>query len=217
MVAIPARNNLVQTGPEDPLPYYFRPLVGHLYHARLRMVLALLGDDHRDRVLELGYGSGILAPELQHRFDTVVGVDTHSMGAAVARALARELVSLRPVVGEALRLPVRDNSFDAVVAVSVLEHIDRVDDAVVEIRRILKPGGVAACGFPVSSLLMTMLFRALGWRDTEGHHVSLAQDIVAALERRLHLERVATLPPAVPVGACLCVACRARGRPEDGS
>lgn len=43
---------------------------------------------------------------------------------------------------------VRDCMFDAVFVSGVLEHIDRVEDAVAEIWRVTRPGGVAIVGVP---------------------------------------------------------------------
>ena len=46
------------------------------------------------------------------------------------------------VVGDTQRLPFCDGTFDAVVAMSILEHVPRPWDAVEEIRRVLAPRGL---------------------------------------------------------------------------
>jgi ubiquinone/menaquinone biosynthesis C-methylase UbiE len=43
--------------------------------------------------------------------------------------------------GDAVALPVRAESFDAVVACLVLQHIERPEDAIAEAARALRPGG----------------------------------------------------------------------------
>lgn len=46
------------------------------------------------------------------------------------------------VVGDAQNLPFRDSSIDAVVAMSILEHVPQPWNAVDEIHRVLKPEGL---------------------------------------------------------------------------
>ncbi len=46
------------------------------------------------------------------------------------------------VVGDTQRLPFCDGTFDAVVAMSILEHVPRPWDAIEEIRRVLAPRGL---------------------------------------------------------------------------
>jgi len=46
------------------------------------------------------------------------------------------------LVGNALRIPVVDNSVDGVINTGVLEHVEDVDQVIKEIHRILKPNGV---------------------------------------------------------------------------
>ena len=50
--------------------------------------------------------------------------------------------------GDIKSLPFEDNLYDAVICSEVLEHLESLDDAVSEIVRVLKPGGVLAVSVP---------------------------------------------------------------------
>lgn len=52
------------------------------------------------------------------------------------------------VIGVGERLPFKDNSFDAVVSVAVLEHVRDPFICAQEISRVLKPGGELYCSVP---------------------------------------------------------------------
>ncbi len=52
------------------------------------------------------------------------------------------------VVGDIHAIPLSENSVDGVICRSVLEHVERPWDAVREIHRILKPGGLAFIQVP---------------------------------------------------------------------
>jgi ubiquinone/menaquinone biosynthesis C-methylase UbiE len=51
-------------------------------------------------------------------------------------------------VADALSLPFADDSFDKIICSEVLEHIPDYRSALVEIRRVLKPGGILAASVP---------------------------------------------------------------------
>jgi ubiquinone/menaquinone biosynthesis C-methylase UbiE len=52
------------------------------------------------------------------------------------------------IVGDIHRIPLADNSVDGVMCRSVLEHVERPADAVKEMHRILRPGGLAFIQVP---------------------------------------------------------------------
>ena len=62
-----------------------------------------------------------------------------------------ELYGVRPrLCGRAEYLPFRDSSLDSVICAEVLEHLERPQECISEIKRILKPGGAAYITVPQS-------------------------------------------------------------------
>jgi SAM-dependent methyltransferase len=94
-------------------------------------------------VLDYGCGHGMAAVVLARRGAHVTGFDLSGDYVAEARrrAAANE-VSVDFVQADGHALPFADASFDAVWGNAVLHHLD-LPVAAAEIRRVLKPGGVA--------------------------------------------------------------------------
>ena len=95
------------------------------------------------RVLDLGCAGGFMAEALARRGAEVTGIDPAEQAIAAARAHARDgglEISYDVGVGEAL--PYADGSFDAVVCVDVLEHVQDLDQVLAEVARCLPPGGM---------------------------------------------------------------------------
>jgi ubiquinone/menaquinone biosynthesis C-methylase UbiE len=114
-----------------------RSIAGDDY--RLRGILETLGPVDGLRILDLGCGKGRFARALSEKGARVVGMDLSS-------AMLAESTCVDRVRATARRLPFRAGSFDAVVAVEVLEHLDPRSRGVVleEARRVLRPGGALA-------------------------------------------------------------------------
>ncbi|WP_225731491.1 MULTISPECIES: class I SAM-dependent methyltransferase [unclassified Nocardia] len=102
-----------------------------------RILGELLGSrEEADTCLDIGCGTGIYAARMHELGWRPLGVDLS------ARMLAYAAPRLPVVCGDAKRLPFRDNSIPA--AVAIMTHTDMPDYPAVlgEVRRILRPGGI---------------------------------------------------------------------------
>jgi ubiquinone/menaquinone biosynthesis C-methylase UbiE/catechol 2,3-dioxygenase-like lactoylglutathione lyase family enzyme len=121
--------------------YGARTTRGHWQRARLEAAVRLVGDGPGS-LLEVGVGSGRLLARLAERGWEATGIDA----APRMIELARERVpEARLEVARAEELPFEDASFDAVVAVGVLEYGD-LEASLGELARVLRPGGRAVVG-----------------------------------------------------------------------
>lgn len=199
---LPPRGALAPNNDVDPLKYYYLPVVGRVFVARIDLGLGLL-DGRYGRLLEIGFGSGLLLPTLRRVADRLDGVDLASDPAAVRAALGRLGVTVDELVrGDACALPFEDGRYDAVVAFSILEHLraPELERAVAEVHRVLAPGGRFLVGCPAVHKGMNLAFAAIGFRGIEAHHFSGIGDVLAAAAPRFEVEKRATLPRGVPLG-----------------
>lgn len=160
---LPKREEIEKSHEDDPLDFYYYPFTGWVYRRRLAMGLTLLGEGPFGQLLEIGYGSGILLPELARRAREVHGVDLHDRGEPVERMFRAHGLAVTLRRGDIYALPYGDGSFEGMVCLSLLEHLKELDRACAEIRRVLAPGGVAIFGFPVRNAITTAFFRAVGY------------------------------------------------------
>jgi SAM-dependent methyltransferase len=94
------------------------------------------------RILELGCGAGMPMTRALSADYAVVGIEISANQLALARTNAPAAMLLR---GDMTRLPFRDASFDGAAAFYSMTHVPRGQhgDLLSEIRRVLRPGGLA--------------------------------------------------------------------------
>jgi len=103
-----------------------------------RLALMVRYIEPGENVLELCCGPGILGKLLVEKGAKVTGTDFSQVALDRAKAKGLDTYKVDP---DHEKLPFNDNSFDAVVSNSSLEHIFFPEKAVQEGMRVLKPGG----------------------------------------------------------------------------
>lgn len=94
-------------------------------------------------VLDLGCAGGFMAEAITRKGARVTGIDPAARAIAAAQAHAEAGgLQIRYDTGVGEALPYDDASFDAVVCVDVLEHVEDLGQVVSEVSRVLRPGGM---------------------------------------------------------------------------
>ncbi|NNH73320.1 class I SAM-dependent methyltransferase [Nocardia uniformis] len=116
-----------------------------------------LGIGPGTKVIDVGCGAGRHSFEAYRRGADIVAFDQNAGDLADVQTLfeamaevgeAPDYAKAETVRGDALDLPYGDGAFDVVIASEILEHIPRDGQAINELARVLKPGGVLAVTVP---------------------------------------------------------------------
>lgn len=132
------------------------------YRVRRELVHDLLkkhsGGQTDMHLVDIGCGTGALTKELE-QYGDCVGIDLSPQ--AVAFCNSRGVRNVR--VGHAEKTDCLPNSIDAVICLDVLEHLPDDTKGIAEIKRILKPGGIAIIFVPTFMSLWSVT-------DEVSHH-----------------------------------------------
>lgn len=161
---------------EDPIRFYYWPFFGRLYRRRVEM--ALYECRGGERVLEVGFGTGLSFLNLSRKYQEVHGLDLTADIQEVQEVFRKHQIKPQLKNGDVVDLPYADGMFDTVLLISILEHLDpdQLEKAFQEIERVLKPSGQMVYGVPVERPLMVVAFRLLGV-DIREHHYSTHREV----------------------------------------
>jgi ubiquinone/menaquinone biosynthesis C-methylase UbiE len=110
-------------------------------HEPARDLVAMVAPSAGARVLDVGTGTGVAA-ELA---STTVGPKGGVVGIDVSTGMLEVARRVRPTVpvvaAEAIDLPFRDGTFEVTLGNFVLAHFTKVETALFDILRVLRPGG----------------------------------------------------------------------------
>ena len=97
-------------------------------------------------ILEVGCGRGVGANLIQKTYKPdrlyLLDLDLQMITKASRRINGRSGSAISLCVGDAIQLPYRDNSLDAVFGFGFLHHVPAWRDSLAEVTRVLKYGGV---------------------------------------------------------------------------
>ncbi|WP_448211581.1 malonyl-ACP O-methyltransferase BioC [Colwellia sp. MEBiC06753] len=133
-------------------------------------------------VIDLGCGTGFFTELLASQYQQVIGVDISSKMLSFCKTNRTGVTTL--VAGDAYHLPFADNSIDVIYSNLVIQWCHPLDQALTEIMRVLKPGGL----FVFTTLLDETLFELKSsWAqvDNDKHVIDFktADQVLATFEQ----------------------------------
>lgn len=181
----------------DPIRFYSWPIIGTMYRRRVELCLAECRGG--ERILEVGFGSGVTFLNLHDRYKEIHGLDLTASVEDVTAVFKAKGVETHLLNANVLNMPYADGYFGTVLLISILEHLKphQQIQAFQEIRRVLLPGGQVVYGVPIERLFMVLMFRLLGSNIREHHH-STERDVFGAANsvlKKVRLVQMQSTPP----------------------
>jgi len=136
--------------PWDPADYdaWYRTPLGELSDRLEKEMIFSMADVKRgDKALDVGCGTGIYSMELAKRGAKTTAIDGSPgmLGFAMAKA-GKAGLAIGFSQADASALPFSDGSFDLVVSINMLCFVKDEERAVIEMQRVLRPGGRLVIG-----------------------------------------------------------------------
>jgi phosphatidylethanolamine/phosphatidyl-N-methylethanolamine N-methyltransferase len=145
------------------------------------------------RVLEVGGNVGEHASFVQHKFRRYVVSDLQDTLSPVERESVMDRGMIFEIA-DVRKLPYENESFDRVLNTCLLHHVDDPEAALVEIRRVLTPGGTADIFRPCDPGFMYRWAKKLGpVRSASKMGLKEVKTLVDAREHRNHYGAVIRL------------------------
>ncbi|MFO1021511.1 MAG: class I SAM-dependent methyltransferase [Planctomycetales bacterium] len=173
-----------------------------IYVEKVRLIERMLDQmPPETRILDVGCGEGLLVERYRKKGFEIRGLDLHYESECVRR-------------GDLLQLPEPNDSLDVVLALDVIEHLNFADQerALVEIQRVLKPGGRLIVTTPnlahfSSRLVFLLTGRLLRTSSIERHPGDRPmQEYKALFGKYFEVQRVRGIFPTFPISSLLTLA-----------
>lgn len=177
------KEHLIRTSDVDHADWNYTPVLSYVMRKRFELVRKLLPAARVDRLLEIGFGSGVFMPELASRCSELYGVDVHPQVEAVEKRLMGDGVRASLSRQDAAHMEYPDRFFDVIVCVSALEFIDDINGAARQAARVLKPRGRLIGVTPVKSRVLDAVLHAATGADPARDYRDRREHVLPALLR----------------------------------
>ena len=159
-------------------------IVKRLFIDRLEKTFDLLPSQKIVNALDIGTGSGIFLPTLSQISENVYGVDLSKVIFFVNHMLEKQDINnVFLTMGDVTSLPYESSTFDLIVCLSLIEHVEDLHNAFSEMRRVMNDNSVLILGYPVENRFHRF-FKWLSKKESS-LRVSLSKQKVLK-EKRFH-------------------------------
>lgn len=134
------------------------PFIQWIFTHRLAWAVNQCGDDKNISVLDAGCGDGRVAKMLSEKgYIRITGIDFNENVTQLSVPNAEFLCE------DLTKTTFQDNTFDVIIILDVLEHFENLNPPLVELRRILRPGGKLLVSMPTENIIYKIGRFILKW------------------------------------------------------
>lgn len=193
---------------KEPMDAYYKSwLTGYFSRMRVKKVINELGDIKGKKVLDVGCEAGYVSIKLLKKGADVVPFDVCEPALEKFRenlkSIGRE--DIKPFKAFAQKIPLKNESVDAVVCTEVIEHMPQLDKCIAEMSRVTKKGGKAVITFPNEALRKKIypLVKVFGINTDVEKDVTLfsyaKEEIISKLENHFKIMKAYSIPRLFPM------------------
>ena len=190
------KERLIRTSDVDHADWNYTPVLSYVMRKRFELVRKLMPAARVDRLLEIGFGSGVFMPELASRCRELYGIDVHPRVEEVEKRLISEGVRASLSQQDAAHMDYPDRFFDLIVCVSALEFIQDIDGAARQAARVLKPRGRLIGVTPVKSRVLDTVLHVATGADPAKDYGDRRERVLPSLLRYFRSVRTRRFVPA---------------------
>lgn len=181
--------------------YYTKNLlVRFAFLQKFKKILTEINEKTFQNALDVGTGIGIFLPSLTRIATNSIGIDLSTTLSEVKEMCKREGIHTKCFLirCSACYLPFRDDYFDVITCLNVLEHINNLEIAVKELSRVLSYSGTLILTYPIDNYLVKIGQKALLRADVESFHIHDFSTIRKVVAKYFCIKKDITLPMNLP-------------------
>lgn len=172
-------------GVYDVRAYYSsNPIIKYIFRKRIELALKLCGDCKNKKVLDGGCGAGFLSLNLAIRGAEVFAIDLYTglnYTEKIMRAMIKNEINFNKA--DLTNLPYKSNSFDVVFALDVLEHLWVPEQALFEIKRVLKANGSLIVSIPNENIFYALGQKIAAFKKHGPGHKHSASELIDLISK----------------------------------
>ncbi|MBX3037037.1 MAG: class I SAM-dependent methyltransferase [Anaerolineales bacterium] len=176
------------------------PLINWLFWQRLRKVMEHVENSQYENILDFGCGSGVMLPFLSSISKQVIAMDVDLLP---IQSVQKYIPLANNVeVKDATKINISDlpnNSFNLIIALDVLEHVQDLPKTLTELFSLLKPNGQLIVSGPTENILYQIGRKIAGPEYSGAYHERGIAEIKDEIKKIATIHHIATLYQPIPL------------------
>jgi 2-polyprenyl-3-methyl-5-hydroxy-6-metoxy-1,4-benzoquinol methylase len=176
------------------------PLINWLFWQRLRKVMEHVENGQYENILDFGCGSGVMLPFLSSISKQVIAMDVDLLPIQSVQKYIP--IANNVQIKDATKINISDlskNSFDLIIALDVLEHVQDLPKTLSELFSLLKPNGQLIVSGPTENILYQIGRKIAGPEYSGAYHERGIAEIKDEIHKIAKIQHIATLYQPIPL------------------